>query len=65
MTYNFDPDRWYDNQLALLRNRRDKGEIDADEFERELVRLEERYDQMQQRLDSTFELPPGRTNQPS
>ncbi len=65
MTYNFDPDRWYDNQLALLQNRRDKGEIDAEEFERELARLEERYDQMQQRLDSSFDLPSSRTNHQS
>ncbi len=65
MTYNFDPDRWYDNQRVILEHRRSKGEIDAEEFERLLALLEERYDQMQRRLDSSFELPPSRTNRQS
>ncbi len=65
MTYNFDPDRWYENQLALLQHRRATGELAAEEFERELARLEERYDQMQHRLDSSFDLPPSRTNRQS
>ncbi len=65
MTYNFDPERWYDNQRALLEHRRSTGEIDAEEYERELARLEERYDRMQQRLDGSFDLPSSRTNKES
>ncbi len=61
MTYNFDADRWYDNHRALLEQRRAKGEIDAAEYERELDDLERRYDEMMKRLDSPFDLPPGRS----
>lgn len=61
MTYNFDPDRWYDNQLALLEHRRTKGGIDLARFEEELERLGQRYDQMLERLNVAFELPPPRT----
>ena len=57
MTYNFDPDRWYDNQRELLEHRRARGEIDAQQFDRELERLAERYDEMLRRLDGPFELP--------
>ncbi len=57
MTYNFDVDRWYENQRALLAHRRAKGEIDQAAFEVELERLGERYDEMQSRLDGSFELP--------
>ncbi len=57
MTYNFDPDRWYDNQRALLEHRRDGGELSADQFQAEIERLEERYDEIVRRLDRPFELP--------
>jgi hypothetical protein len=61
MTYNFDPDRWYENQRALLEHRRARGEIDPAQFEAEMERLGERYDQMLERLSGPFDLPPGRT----
>jgi hypothetical protein len=57
MTYNFDPDRWYDNQRALLEHRRARGEIDATQFDEELERLGQRYDEMLERLSGPFELP--------
>jgi len=57
MTYNFDPDRWYENQRALLERRRACGEIDAGQFEEELERLGQRYDEMLRRLDGPFEIP--------
>ncbi len=57
MTYNFDPDRWYENHRALLEQRRARGEIDMAQFEAELERLAERYEEMLSRLDGTFQLP--------
>jgi hypothetical protein len=57
MTYNFDPDRWYDRQRALLDSRRASGQLDDEQFERELDDLEKRYDEMTTRLDNTFQLP--------
>ncbi len=59
MTYNFDPDRWYENQRALLEHRRARGEMDARTFEEELERLGERYDDMLERQNTPFELPKG------
>ncbi len=57
MTYNFDADRWYENQRMVLEQRRARGEITAARFEEELERLGERYDDMLQRLSGPFELP--------
>ena len=57
MTYNFDPDRWYENQRRALDARRDRGEIDAAAYEAELEQLEARVDAMTRRLDTSFELP--------
>jgi hypothetical protein len=57
MTYNFDPDRWYENQRLLLERRRAQEELDAGQFAQEMERLDERYDEMLRRLDSAFELP--------
>jgi hypothetical protein len=32
MTYNFDADRWYENQRGLLVARRERGELDESAF---------------------------------
>ena len=32
MTYNFDADRWYENQRGLLVARREHGELNESEF---------------------------------
>jgi len=65
MTYNFDTDRWYENQRALLEQRRTRGEITATEFEEQLERLDERYDEMLRRLNGPFELPAKPTDRES
>jgi hypothetical protein len=62
MTYNFDADRWYENQRALLEQRRATGEITEAEFDEQLERLGERYDAMLERLSGPFELPAKPTN---
>jgi hypothetical protein len=62
VTYNFDPDLWYDNQRRALDLRRAHGEIEATAFEAEVERLEARYDQMRRRLDAPFELPGPASN---
>lgn len=61
MTYNFDADRWYDNQRALLERRKASGELGPEAFERELERLDQRYDDMVNRMPGPFELPPHPT----
>ena len=56
VTYNFDPDRWYDNQRRVIDARREKGEIADADYQTELDRLEARYEEMTKRLDKPFEL---------
>jgi hypothetical protein len=56
VTYNFDPDRWYENQRRAIDARREKGEIADAVYQAELDRLEARYEQMTTRLDKPFEL---------
>jgi hypothetical protein len=57
VTYNFDPDRWYENQRRLLDGRRAQGELDAAAYDAEVERLEARYQEMLRRLDASFDLP--------
>jgi hypothetical protein len=57
MTYNFDPERWYDDQRMLLEMRRREGALDEVAFEEALQALERRYDAMLARLDGTYQLP--------
>jgi hypothetical protein len=61
MTYNFDPDRWYDNERAVLEKRRESGELSAGRFEQALEELDRRYEQMVERLDGTYRLPPDKS----
>ncbi|MBN1771461.1 MAG: hypothetical protein JXB32_09380 [Deltaproteobacteria bacterium] len=57
MTYNFDPDRWYENHRELLEERRRKGELDEAAFAAELDELDRRHAEMVRRLDGTYQLP--------
>ena len=57
MTYNFDPQRWYDNELALLEHRFKAGKMDAREYDAALEDLNRRYEQMLDRLDGSYQLP--------
>jgi len=57
MTYNFDPDRWYEDRRRALQARRDAGEIDDAGLSVELEDLDRRHDEMVKRLDGTFQLP--------
>ena len=57
MTYNFDPDAWYDRERASLDRRFRSGEIDEDGLREALADLERRYQAMVDRLDGTYHLP--------
>ena len=57
MTYNFDAEKWYENQHALLERRRADGELEGPAFEEALAELDRRYDEMVSRLDGSFKLP--------
>jgi hypothetical protein len=57
MTYNFDPDRWYDNERAALEAQRRKQGWSEAEFVAALEDLDRRYDEMLRRLDGTYQIP--------
>lgn len=57
MTYNFDPDRWYDDERGLLDTRHRFGEISAQKYKEALADLDRRYDEMLQRLNGTYQIP--------
>ena len=57
MTYNFDPERWYENQQRLLDHRLTLGEIDEARYQLELEALDKRHEEMLRRLDGSYTLP--------
>jgi hypothetical protein len=56
MTYNFDPDRWYDDQRGMLEARFKSGEMNSQEYEKALGELDRRYDEMLKYLDGTYQI---------
>ena len=65
MTYNFDPERWYENQKAIVEARRRSGDLDAGAYEQALVDLDRRYEEMIARLDGTYRIPGGDGREPT
>jgi hypothetical protein len=63
MTYNFDPDRWYENELAALGRRRRTSGLNDQEYERAVADLDRRYDEMVHRLDGSYQIPKGNDQQ--
>ncbi len=57
MTYNFDPERWYENEYSAIEALHKKGELTEAEFEKACSDLLERYGNMVSRLDGTYRLP--------
>ena len=65
MTYNFDPDRWLDNELAVLEVAFKAGRLKASDYEKQNDELMQRYDDMVARLDGTYQIPKEKTEAPS
>ena len=57
MTYNFDPDKWYDIERELLEGRLRKGEISEQASKIAVEALDRRYDEMLDRLDGSYQIP--------
>jgi len=57
MTYNFDPDRWYENERRALDEALRSGHINKREYKDKLSDLDHRYDNMLDRLNGTYQLP--------
>lgn len=57
MTYNFDPDRWYADERAILDSRYKAGQMNARQYNAAVSDLDRRYDEMLTRLDGTYQIP--------
>jgi hypothetical protein len=57
MTYNFDPDRWYDNELRALDSRLESGRMTKQEHDRAVAELDRKLERMWERLDGSYQLP--------
>ena len=57
MTYNFDPDRWYEREWSALKRLFKTGAISREDFDEACEKLERRYDAMIARLDGTYRIP--------
>jgi hypothetical protein len=43
MTYNFDPERWHENEYTVLETLHNNGKINDSEFEEQCSNLQKRY----------------------
>lgn len=56
MTYNFDPEKWYRNELEFISTEYKSGKITQEAFKSALAELEKKYEQMCDRLDGTYQI---------
>jgi len=64
VTYNFDPERWLENERLRLEQRRRAGELSEEAAAGAGEELERRYEAMLARLDGTFSVGRQRTPGP-
>ncbi len=56
MTYNFDPDKWYDNEFFLIQSKLKSGKITQSEFDKACDILNEKHEEIWKRLDGTYQI---------
>ncbi len=56
MTYNFDPDKWYDDELFLIQSKRAKREINQEEYDIAIEALDLKLEEMWKRLDGSYQI---------
>lgn len=57
MTYNFDPDRWYENELFLIQAKYKTGKMTRKEYDNAVDDLDQNHKAMWERLDGSYQLP--------
>ena len=57
MTYNFDPDRWYENERSAIEADYRSGKKTAQQYIDATEDLYRRYDEIMDRLDGTYQIP--------
>jgi hypothetical protein len=64
VTYNFDPERWYDNERLAIEGDFRSGKLNAREYQAAIDDLDDRYDELVDRLDGTYQIPAQGTDDP-
>ncbi len=59
VTYNFDPDKWYDDELFLIQSKLKTGEIEQNEYDEAVEILDKKLEEMWKRLDGTYQVNNG------
>jgi hypothetical protein len=57
MTYNFDPDQWYENELLVIHSKYKAGQMTKQEYTKAVEVLDRKYDVMWERLDGSYQIP--------
>jgi len=57
MSYNFDPDRWYENELLIVQSKYLAGEMTRKERDQAIDGLDRKYKDMWDRLDGSYQIP--------
>ena len=57
MTYNFDPEHWFDIERAALDAAYREGRLDKTAYEKAVASLQRKIDAMWDRLDGSYRLP--------
>ena len=57
MTYNFDPEQWFDIESAALEKAFREGTLDRDAYEAALDALQQQLDALWDHLDGSYRLP--------
>lgn len=56
MTYNFDPDHWYEIELKALQRELKENRITPEQMETKMALLEKRHAEMWERLDGAYQV---------
>jgi hypothetical protein len=57
MTYNFDPDRWFENEHYIIHIQYQEGQMTRQEYDRAVEELDLKRIRMWDRLDGSYRLP--------
>jgi len=57
MTYNFDPDQWYENEIFVIRSKYRAGQMSKQEYDKAVEELDRKLKSMWERLDGSYQLP--------
>ena len=57
MTYNFDPDRWYENELFVINSKYKADQMTKQQHDKAVEELDRKLKGMWERLDGSYQMP--------